>query len=116
MIIRLVALIVIVGFAYLVVAVAERRTRRTIVDLPPGITVVTGPECQLCASVISGLRERDISPNVVDIEQAPASLGTIRGLPHAVVVNDDGEVTMRRSGRSALTDVDNLAQRAKQPA
>lgn len=115
MILRLVALIVIVGFAYLAVAVSERRTRRTAVDLPPGLTVVTGPACQLCVSVIAGLRERGLSPSIVDIDQAPASLGTIRGLPHVVIVDDDGEVTMRRSGRSALTDVDDLAQRARQP-
>ena len=114
MTIRIVTLIVVIGIAYLVVAVAERRTRPATVGLPPGLTVISAPNCRLCVSAIAALRARVSTLNVVDVSEAPDSLGRIRGVPHVVVIDVDGDVVMRRSGRSVLTDSDRIANRASQ--
>jgi hypothetical protein len=50
--------------------------------------------------------------NVVDISDAPDSLGKIRGIPQAVIIDADGQVTMRRSGPSVVTDADRIAHRS----
>jgi hypothetical protein len=114
MTLRIVTLLAVIGTGYLVVAVAERRTRPATVTLPQGLTVISGPNCQLCVSAIAALRARGSIVNVVDISEAPDSLGKIRGIPHAVIVDANDRVAMRRSGRSVLTDADHIAQRTAQ--
>ncbi|MFO7548094.1 MAG: hypothetical protein R6X29_04370 [Acidimicrobiia bacterium] len=111
MINRLLVLALVIGLAVLVVALLERRRGRVRSGaLKPGVTVVTGPWCTLCGPTLAALEARGISPTVYDLSRAPDGLGTVMSLPTVYVVGDDGEVVIRRSGRSALTDVDAIAQ------
>ncbi len=112
MILRVLVLAVIVGGGYLAIGVAERRTRRSKVDLARGVTVVIGPTCRLCLPAVAALQARDVETHLIDVSAAPPSLGTIRSLPLAVLVDRHGQVVMRRSGRSVLADADRIAEAA----
>lgn len=109
MIVRLLILVALIGSAYLTVAFGERRTRPMHAGLNAGITIVTGPQCRLCDPAVAALQSRGATPQVLDVSDIPASLGPIRGLPVAILTDHDGQVIMRRSGRSIITDAAQLA-------
>lgn len=112
MIVRLLILAVLISGTYLAVGFAERRTRSVRAGLDAGITVVTGPHCRLCDPAVSALQSCGAIPQVLDVSDIPASLGPIRGLPVAILTDHDGQVIMRRSGRSIITDAEQLADAA----
>ena len=112
MIVRLLILVALIGGAYLTVAFGERRTRPMHAGLNAGSTIVTGPHCRLCDPAVSTLQNLGATPRVLDISDAPASLGPIRGLPVAILTDHAGQVIMRRSGRSIITDAEKLADAA----
>ena len=109
MMLRLGLLIVLLGAGYLATGVVERRRGRVPDGLAPGLTVYTGSACRLCAPALSALAARGASPIVLDVSAAPSSLGPIRALPLAILVSSEGEVLMRRAGRSVITDAAELA-------
>ncbi len=112
MILRIALVVALVGAGYLAAGLVERRRLRTVPGLAPGLTVFTGAACRLCAPALAALQARGVEPRVVDASAAPPSLGTIRALPLAVLVAEGGEVVMRRSGRSVITDAPDLAAAA----
>jgi hypothetical protein len=109
MILRLTLVIVLLGAGYLATGVIERRRGRVPDGLAPGLTVFTGTACRLCAPALSALAARGECPTVLDASAAPSSLGPIRALPLAILVSAEGEVLMRRAGRSVITDAAELA-------
>lgn len=112
MILRMVVVLAAVAVFALAVAVLERRRGPRRLRLPTGVVVVTGPGCALCGPTVAALEARGISPATLDIADLPSTVGVIRSLPVVYVVGEAGDVLLRRSGRSALTDVPTIARAA----
>lgn len=93
---------VVLGLTLGWVAWRERRTPRGVVARP-GISVFTGPDCRMCPGLLASLDRAGASYHLVDVsrEHAPG----VSSLPTVVVADAGGEVVMRRSGRSAVTDL-----------
>jgi hypothetical protein len=113
MTLRLLIVLVVLAGAFAVVAVGERRRGAPrLSGLGPGVTVITGPGCRLCAPTVSALLQRGVAATVLDVDELPSSIGPIRSLPTVYVVAEGGAVIMRRSGRSALVDAAAIAAAA----
>lgn len=111
-VLRLLLLLLIGGGAWFFVGRWQRRPGPTLTALLPGITLLTGPGCALCGPVERALVRAGASPRVTDIQEVDLPGPPIRSLPVALVVDHDGAVVMRRSGRAALDDAGVLAARA----
>ena len=96
--------------AFLIATMVQRRTGAgRYLDLPPGLVIVTGPDCRWCDRLEAALTQKtDVTYRVFNHTQAAARGLVVRSLPTALVVANDGTVTMRRSGPPALHDVDAL--------
>ena len=108
MIIRLIVLAVVLGAAWLVVAVAERRRGTPNVGIADGLTIVTGEDCRLCPLAVEAAEAAGIAPRVIDVADVPGH--GIRSLPTAFVTDAAGTVLVRRSGRSVIADMPMLAE------
>lgn len=105
MIERLLILLVVVGVALAVVTFRERfRPRR--LRAQPGITVFTGPDCRLCPPLLTVLDAAGVEYRLVDV--TTSSGAGIRALPTVVVADERGGIALRRSGRSAIVDVETI--------
>jgi hypothetical protein len=82
---------------------------RSRVNLPAGLVLVTGPDCQLCAPALRALRAAGADPAVVDVSVADEVVGLVTSLPTALVIGDGGVVLVRRAGRSVILDAETLA-------
>jgi hypothetical protein len=82
---------------------------RSRISLAPGLVLVTGPDCQLCAPALRALRAAGVDPIVVDVSDVREVVGLVTALPTALVVGDGGAVLARRAGRSVITDAETLA-------
>lgn len=103
---RFVILLAVLGVAMALVWAWERmRPRRARID--PGITVVTGPDCRLCPALILALDVAGVEYRRVDVAMEPAP-GGVRALPTILVADNSGTVTIRRSGRSAVADLETV--------
>ncbi|MBT8193009.1 MAG: hypothetical protein KJP22_06390 [Acidimicrobiia bacterium] len=109
---RMAVLLLVGGGAWFLVGRWQRRRGPAPTVLPPGITVLTGPGCALCGPVERALLRAGAAPRVADIHEVDLSGPPIRSLPVALVVDHEGGVVMRRSGRAALDDAAALADRA----
>lgn len=107
MIERAVVLALVVAGAFLVVRVSERVRPRGR-SLRPGITVVTGPDCRLCDQVLAQLDQRGVTHRQVDVADLACGI-TIRAVPTVLVADRGGDVVLRRSGKSAIADIDVIA-------
>ena len=106
MIERLLILLAVVGIALAAVWIRERTTpRRATVD--PGITVVTGPDCRLCPALILALDVAGVEYRRVDVATESPPTG-VRSLPTILVADTAGALAIRRSGRSAMADLDTV--------
>ena len=110
---RLLVLAGVVGGAWLAVAIVERLRGRATTGIGPGVTLITAAGCALCPAALVALRHHGVAATVHDVSTAPRSLGTIRALPIALVASSDGEVRMRRAGRSVITDAPVIAAAAE---
>ena len=108
MALRLVILALVGGGAWYLSAAWQRR-RGSDLGFPPGVTLITGPGCSLCGPLEAALRRAGVVPVVRDISTVESS--AIRSLPTLIVVDDAGDVVLRRSGRLALDDVAVVAAR-----
>jgi hypothetical protein len=106
MIARLVVLAIALGGAWVIVHLWERR-RPSWVGFPPGITVITGPDCGLCGPAVAAFRRAGIEPMVVDV--AAVGNAVYRSLPTALVVDGGGRILAARSGRLAVSEAAALA-------
>ncbi|HVR32688.1 MAG TPA: hypothetical protein VMS74_08260 [Acidimicrobiia bacterium] len=103
MIERVLVLGAVIGVALALVSAWERsRPRRLRVS--PGITVFTGPDCRLCPSLLGALDAAGAVYRTVDVAARP--MPGVRSLPTVLVADAGGVVALRRSGRSAVADID----------
>lgn len=105
---RVAVLAVVFLAAMWLVRLGERRRGRTDAGLAPGLTLITGADCALCGPAEQALLAAGAAPRVLSVEQAGAGVGAT-SLPVAVVVDGRGEVRLRRSGRSVITDAPRIA-------
>ena len=111
MIVRLGLVVVVIGVAWLAVALWERRPRPTRRALASGLTLVTGADCALCPQAVAAVGEAGIPVTLIDI--ADVADPTIKSIPTAFVA---GRVIARRSGRSAITGMPDLISLARSVA
>lgn len=109
MIPRLAILALVLSAAWLLIWLWERRTTAT-PALRPGITVVTGPQCALCEPVVRAIRRADPEADLRVVDVAQMEDASIRSLPTVFVVDEVGELRLRRSGRAALDDAVVIAE------
>lgn len=98
---RILVLVAAVVVAAVVLRLVERRSPARL-RVEPGITVYTGPACRLCPVVLDALDDAGVSYRVVDASTVGAP---VRSVPTVVVGDERGTVTIRRSGRAAITDL-----------
>lgn len=110
MIERALILVVIIGVALAVVELRERRLLPA-ARVMPGITVVTGPGCRLCPPLLAALDASPATYRLVDVARTPPPEG-VRAMPTVLVADEWGKVFLRRSGRSAVTDVETIVAAA----
>ncbi|MEX2278455.1 MAG: hypothetical protein WEA76_00040 [Acidimicrobiia bacterium] len=106
MIERFLILFIVVGLALAVVLIRERMRPRSL-SVQPGITVFTGPDCRLCPPLIAALDAAGAEYRTVDVSVSGLGVG-VRSLPTVVVADMRGDIALRRSGRSAVVDVDTI--------
>ena len=81
--------------------------------LPPGVTVVTRPECEDCEETVAPLRSAfGDSLNVLEGPQALLDSLDVTAVPTVFVVDKKSRIVMRRSGRAARVDVDRITAAA----
>jgi hypothetical protein len=114
MIWRLALLVVVIGAAWLVVALWERRPVRSARPMVTGLTLVTGADCALCSQALTALGDAGIPVSIVDVGDAADP--TIRSIPTAFVADAGGRVIARRSGRSVITAMPELITLARSVA
>ncbi len=103
MIERLLILALVVAVAFALLRLRERRRPRRM-RLDPGITVLTGPDCRLCDPLVAALDEVDADYRLWDVTRTGAPI-SVRALPTVLVADRDGDVVLRRAGRSAIVDL-----------
>lgn len=106
MILRLVVLVATLALAYGAAGLMERRRPRSMPGFQQGITLVTSPGCALCPAIRTVLR--DVEVREVDV----SAVAGVRSVPTVIVANADGEVILRRSGRSAIIDAPAIIEAA----
>ena len=114
MIVRLGLVVVVIGVAWLAVALWERRPRPTRRALASGLTLVTGADCALCPQAVAAVGEAGIPVTLIDI--ADVADPTIKSIPTAFVADAAARVIARRPGRSAITGMPDLISLARSVA
>lgn len=111
MIWRTALVVAVIGAAWLVVMLWERRATSGIRPLVSGLTLVTGADCRLCPQAVAAVHGAGIPVSIIDI--ADAADPSIRSIPTAFVADASGRVIARRSGRSAITAMPELISLAR---
>lgn len=112
MILRLLALAVVLGAAFVTVGTAQRWRLKPGVAIPAGLTLVTAPGCRDCVTARERLDQLGATYQVVDISEATALGVTGFTAPLAVVGSPSGDVLMVRRGSSVVTDADAIVAAA----
>lgn len=110
---RLLILAAVVLAAWAVVAVVERRKGADRHGLPQGLLIVTTEACRLCEDAVRAISEAgpELTPRIVDAT-ALESLH-IRSAPTVIVADRRGEIVLRRTGRSAIFDAEEIVRAAR---
>lgn len=111
MLVRLVILLVVLAVAFGLVRILATRRGSALV-VPAGLTLVVGPGCTMCVEARRRLDALDARYEVVDASDARRFGVDSMSLPYAFVGSPDGELLMVRRGRSVVTDVERLIERA----
>jgi hypothetical protein len=101
---RLLILLIVLALGLVLVAWRERSGSNT-GRIAPGINVVVGPGCRLCGPLIAALEGAGAEFTVMNLEEA-GERAFVRSLPTVLVGDRAGEVIFRRSGRSAISDLE----------
>lgn len=105
---RLLVLVAVMAFAWLVIRWWQRR--RTIASpLNPGLTVLTAPGCALCEPAVAALERTGTRAPIRVVDVTESMVTGVRSVPTVVAVRRDGTVAMQRSGSSAIRDAAQLA-------
>lgn len=113
MILRFLVLGLAVGSAFVAVSVFERRRGRTDGTLPAGVTLVTGPDCRLCDAAARALATADPTLTVRVVDVGELGDASVRSVPTIMVADSAGDLILRRSGRSAISDVPQIVRAAR---
>lgn len=100
--------VAVLAAAWGVVWLWERRRGRAPSDLEPGLLLVTAAGCALCRSALASLNSAGRPFRVVDAGQV-RDLG-VRSVPALFLVDSNGAVVARRSGRAAVMSPAELAR------
>lgn len=114
MIWRIALVVGVIGAAWLVVSLWERRTSYGGRPQASGLTLITGAGCRLCPLAVAAAGDAGIPVSIIDIADAADS--SIRSIPTAFVTDVDGRVIARRSGRSAISAMPELIALARSVA
>lgn len=114
MILRAALVGAIVGLAFLIVWVLERRRVAPSVGLPAGLTLVTGAGCSLCPRAIEEALRLSVPVRIVDVRELADN--TVMSLPTLFVTSGDGVLLARRTGRSVVSEMPRLAELATRSA
>ena len=109
LLIRALLLTFVVVAAFWAVGLGERRRGRGRAGLAPGLLLVTGAGCTLCEPAKRALRAAGAEPRTIDIADVDRTAVAVSALPVALIIGADGEIVMRRSGRSVISDAHRLA-------
>lgn len=104
MIERVLIVLAVAVVAGVLVSLRERARPRHTLRATPGITVFTGPDCRLCPPLLTALEATGVAYRTIDVTRS--EVPGIRALPTLLVADRHGAVSMRRSGRAALADLD----------
>lgn len=107
MIARFVILAVVVAGAFVIVSLVERRRGGRRTGLEPGMLLVTAPGCALCGPAERALAAAGLAFRKVDASDVP-DLG-VRSVPTLFIVDQQGALVARRSGRAAVMTPAELA-------
>lgn len=99
-------LLLVLGLALIVVWFRERSHPRTRL-VPPGITVLTGPDCRLCGPLLRALDELGADYRLLDVTRDPLPLA-VNSLPTVLVGDGLGALALRRTGRAAISDLSTI--------
>ncbi len=104
---RIVVLLAVLGLAFALVWFSERWRGRARIGLEPGLMLVTAHGCSMCGPAERALAGAGLSFRSVDASEV-RHLG-VRSVPTLFVVDEWGEVVLRRSGRAAVVSPAELA-------
>jgi len=84
----------------------------------PGVTIIVTPSCLICPETIDALQIADpeMTIRVLDATVDDVRAYAVQAAPTVVVADAKGEIQMRRSGRSAISDASAIATLARQVA
>jgi hypothetical protein len=112
LLIRAGILVAVMGGAFAAAALTSRRNPAVAaMPLQQGLTLISGPGCRLCEPAVQALQRAGASVVVTEDPEIRDQLG-VRALPTAFVVDANGAVIMRRSGRTVISDAAALAAAA----
>ena len=106
---RSVILVVVLLSVWLLVAMWERRLGTPVEGVAPGVTMFTTDDCRICPLAIESLTNAGVPVRIVSANHPLADALSVRSVPTVVVVDQSGQLMLRRSGRSVITDVRSIA-------
>ncbi len=114
-VLRLALLGVAVGLAWLLVRLWERRLGRG-GRVAPGVTIIVTPTCLICPDTMDALLQADpaMKIRVLDATEDDVAAYAVQSAPTVVVADAQGQIQMRRSGRSTINDASEIAVMARQ--
>ena len=101
---RLLVFAAVLVAAWVIVRVVESRRGGQPDGLRPGVTMFVTDNCRICPQAAEALASAGI---VIMVEPATGPLAedlSVRSVPTVVVVDGAGQVRLRRTGRSVVTD------------
>lgn len=110
---RILILLAVVAAAWAVIAIAERRRGADRHGLPQGVLIVTTEACRLCEDAVRAISKAgpELTPRIVDATELDTL--HIRSAPTVIVADRRGEIVLRRSGRSAIFDAEEIVRAAR---
>lgn len=109
MMVRLVILMAVLLSVWVLVGIWERRRGSQVEGVAPGVTMFTTDDCRICPLAIESLADAGVQVHIVSANHPLADVLSVRSVPTVVVADTTGQVTLRRSGRSVITDVRSIA-------
>jgi len=108
-IVRLLVVLAVLGLAWLAVGRWERRQGAQVMGVSPGVTMFTTDDCRICPLAMETLAGAGVPVTLRSALDPLAEALAVRSVPTLVVADGQGHVTMRRSGRTVITDVRSIA-------
>ncbi len=106
---RSVILVAVLLTVWLLVGMWERRRGTPVQGVAPGVTMFTTDDCRICPLAIESLTNAGVPVQIVSANDPLADALSVRSVPTVVVADTTGQVTLRRTGRSVITDVRSIA-------